>query len=59
MGDLLHIRVGKELKEQMQKLIDKGLFSNQAEITREGIRDLLLKYKEVTKEKWPNTYQII
>ena len=51
MADLLHIRVGKELKKEMQRLIDKGLFSNQAEITREGIRDLLLKYKEILKEK--------
>ena len=52
---LLHIRVGKELKKQMQKLIDVGLFSNQAEITREAIRDLLLKYQsrlnEIKNEK--------
>ena len=41
---LLHIRVGKELKKQIQKLIDVGLFSNQAEVAREAIRDLLLKY---------------
>ena len=45
MDNLIHIRVGKELKKQMQDLIDKGLFSNQAEIAREGIRDILLKYK--------------
>lgn len=46
MADLMHIRVGKELKKQMQELIDSGLFSNQAEIAREGIRDILLKYKD-------------
>ncbi|MFH0978268.1 MAG: hypothetical protein V1837_03105 [Candidatus Woesearchaeota archaeon] len=46
MATLIHIRVGKEMKRQMQELIDKGLFSNQAEITREGIRHMLLKYKE-------------
>jgi Arc/MetJ-type ribon-helix-helix transcriptional regulator len=45
MADLIHIRVGKELKKQMQELIDSGLFSNQAEIAREGIREILLKYK--------------
>ena len=45
MAGLIHVRVGKELKKQMQDLIDKGLFSNQAEIAREGIRDILLKYK--------------
>ena len=50
MSDLIHIRVGKGLKKQMQKLIDLGLFSNQAEITREGIRNLLLKYnKEIVE----------
>jgi len=42
---LLHIRISKEMKKQMQELIDKGLFSNQAEIAREGIRYILLKYK--------------
>ncbi|MDA1197262.1 MAG: hypothetical protein O2779_04845 [Nanoarchaeota archaeon] len=50
MTDLLHIRVGKHLKQEMQKLIDSGLFSNQAEIAREGIRDLLLKYKDQLKK---------
>ncbi|MFC1705087.1 type II toxin-antitoxin system ParD family antitoxin [Nanoarchaeota archaeon] len=42
---MIHIRVGKELKKQMQELVDSGLFSNQAEIAREGIREILLKYK--------------
>lgn len=43
---LLHIRVGKALKKEMQELIDSGLFSNQAEIAREGIRHMMLKYKK-------------
>lgn len=47
---LLHIRVGKEIKKQMQQLIDLGLFSNQAEIAREGIREVLLKYKDKLKK---------
>ena len=52
MSKLLHIRVGKRLKERMQVLIDIGLFNNQAEITREAIRELLLKYnKELRKKK--------
>ena len=52
MPKLLHIRVGKRLKQKMQVLIDIGLFSNQAEITREAIRELLLKYqKEMKKRK--------
>ena len=53
MADLLHIRVGKKLKEEMNKLIDSGLFSNQAELTREAVRDLILKYNnELKKKKW-------
>jgi len=51
MKDLLHIRVGKKIKDQMQRLIDDGLFSNQAEIAREGIRNLLLKYSSEIKGK--------
>jgi len=50
MSDLLHIRVGKALKKQMQDLIDKGMYSNQAEIVREGIRHVLLKYKEKNED---------
>ena len=44
--ELIHIRVGKELKERMQDLIDAGLFTNQSEIARESIRSLILKYQE-------------
>ena len=47
MGDdLLHIRVGKEIKKKMKELIDAGLFTNQAEIAREAIRNLILRYDE-------------
>lgn len=46
---LLHIRIGKELKNKMQEMIDEGLFNNQAEISREAIRDLLLKYDKIDK----------
>ncbi len=42
---LIHIRISKEMKKEIQSLIDEGLFSNQAEIAREGIRYILLKYK--------------
>lgn len=51
MANLLHIRVGKRLKQKMQVLIEIGLFSNQAEITREAIRELLLKYSKETKKR--------
>lgn len=49
--DLLHIRVSGQLKTQMQELIDSGLFSNQAELVREGIRNVLLKYKKEKNKK--------
>ena len=44
--ELLHIRISKKIKEQMQVLIDEGYFNNHAEIVREGIRNTVLKYKE-------------
>ena len=43
---LLHIRVSKKLKQQLQVLIDSGYFNNQAEVVREGLREVLMKYKE-------------
>ena len=51
-SDLIHIRVGKGMKEQMKKLIESGMFSTEAEICREGIRHLLIRYlKEAGLEK--------
>jgi len=43
---LLHIRVPEKLKQQIDQLIEIGLFNNKAEVIREGIRELLLKYQE-------------
>ncbi|MBI2138542.1 hypothetical protein HYU13_03060 [Candidatus Woesearchaeota archaeon] len=45
MDTLLHIRVGKRIREEMQQLLDAGLFTNQAEMVREGVRDILVKYQ--------------
>jgi len=45
-NDLIHIRVGREIKEEMEKLIESGLFTNQSEIAREGIRNVILKYRK-------------
>ena len=47
---LLHIRVSKKLKQQMQVLIDSGYFNNQAEVVREGIRHTLIRYKDELPE---------
>lgn len=46
---LIHIRIGKGLKKKMQELMDEGIFSNQSEIAREAIRDLLVKYDKLKK----------
>ena len=48
---LLHIRVGKRLKQRMRFLIEIGLFSNQAEIAREALRGLLLKYNKELSDR--------
>jgi Arc/MetJ-type ribon-helix-helix transcriptional regulator len=50
-GDLVHIRVGDKLKKEIEKLIDDGIFDNQAEATREALRDLVLKYKRFKDEE--------
>ncbi|MBW2992638.1 ribbon-helix-helix domain-containing protein [Candidatus Woesearchaeota archaeon] len=49
-GDLIHIRIGGKLKKEIQRLIDEGIFDNQAEATREAVRDLVLKYKKFKGE---------
>lgn len=51
---LLHIRVSRKVKEQMQVLIDSGYFNNQAEVVREGIRYTLLRYREDLPEINPD-----
>ena len=48
---LLHIRVSRRTREQMEALIEGGLYNNIAEITREGIRSVLLKYKDEVRRK--------
>ncbi|MEM0231201.1 MAG: ribbon-helix-helix domain-containing protein [Candidatus Woesearchaeota archaeon] len=44
--ELLHIRVGKQLKKDIDELIDIGIFSSQTELAREAIRSLVLRYKQ-------------
>jgi Arc/MetJ-type ribon-helix-helix transcriptional regulator len=50
-GDLVHIRVGDKLKKEIERLIDDGIFDNQAEAAREALRDLVLKYKRFKHEE--------
>ncbi len=47
--ELIHIRVGVGIREKMMELIDNGFFTNQTELVREAIRDLILKYQSFTK----------
>jgi len=44
MDPLLHVKIDSKLKNKMQELIDSGLFNNQVEIVREGLRDILHRY---------------
>jgi Arc/MetJ-type ribon-helix-helix transcriptional regulator len=50
MPKLIHIKTTKRMEKRMRYLIEIGLFSNQAEIVREGIREILLKYKKIQKK---------
>lgn len=44
MVDKVHIRVSKEMKHEMQDLIEGRVFKDQGEIAREGIRKVLQKW---------------
>jgi len=46
MDPLLHIKVDDKLRKRLQGLIDSGLFNNQSEIVREGLRDLIQRYSK-------------
>ncbi|MCX6709533.1 MAG: ribbon-helix-helix domain-containing protein [Candidatus Woesearchaeota archaeon] len=43
---LIHIRIGEQLRKDIEELIEQGIFSSQTELAREAIRTLILKYKE-------------
>ena len=46
MNDLLHIRLPKKLKDELDRLVEDGYFSTQAEAIKEGLRHIILKYKD-------------
>ncbi len=46
MDPLLHVKIDPKLRRRMQGLIDSGLFSNQVEIVREGLRDIVHRYSD-------------
>ncbi|HLG24849.1 MAG TPA: hypothetical protein VI564_08015 [Candidatus Nanoarchaeia archaeon] len=49
MQPLLHVKVGEKLRKRMEVLVDSGLFNNNVEIIREGLRDILSKYPDISK----------
>jgi Arc/MetJ-type ribon-helix-helix transcriptional regulator len=43
---LLHVKLEQDMKKDMHKLIEIGMFSTEAEIAREAIRNLMVDIKE-------------
>ena len=54
MDELIHIRLSKELKKQINSLIAAGLFTSQTEVAREALRSLILKYREEAEKMKKN-----
>ena len=50
MDKLLHVHIGDRMKDEMDALIEKGLFTNHAELVREGLRDLLVAHGKHPKK---------
>ena len=49
--EVLHIRISKELLNEIEDLVEIGLFSNKNEIIRGAIRTIILKYKDEVSQK--------
>jgi len=45
MGDLVHLRLEKKLKERIKEVIGTGLFSNTTEFIRDAIRKSIEAYE--------------
>ncbi len=45
MGDLIHLRIEKQLKEEINKVVNSGLFSNMTEFIRDAIRKSIEQYE--------------
>jgi Arc/MetJ-type ribon-helix-helix transcriptional regulator len=41
---LIHLKVNEDMRKQIERLLATGLFATEAEIAREGIREILAKY---------------
>ena len=45
-ASLLHIKIDEEIREDMEKLVKMGMFSTDAELAREAIRNLLVDIRD-------------
>ncbi len=45
MGDLVHLRIDKEMKARINEVVHNGLFSNMTEFIREAIRKSIDEYE--------------
>jgi len=45
-SSLLHIKLETDLKDDIRKLIGMGMFSTEAELAREAIRNLLVDIRD-------------
>lgn len=48
MSELIHLRLEKGLKDEIQKIVAQGLYSTQSEFIKESVR---MHLKEVYKEE--------
>ena len=46
MGDLVHLRLSKQLKESMNEVVSTGLFANITEFIRDAIRKSIEEYEQ-------------
>ncbi|MCX6709196.1 MAG: hypothetical protein NTW67_06140 [Candidatus Woesearchaeota archaeon] len=45
MGDLVHLRIDKEMRARIDEVVHNGLFSNMTEFIREAIRKSIDEYE--------------
>lgn len=46
MGELVHLRLEKAMKERINAILSEGLFSNLTEFVRDAIRDAIEAYEK-------------
>jgi Arc/MetJ-type ribon-helix-helix transcriptional regulator len=51
MDKLIHVKVSPRIRQEMDALVEEGLFENHAEMVREGLRDLVLQYPAKVRPK--------